>query len=66
MIRDCPRCDGPLESDVAGSRTGALREVLACRCGWQENAPRVPLTVQEVRRRIAVVRAYMAERGGES
>lgn len=60
MSRDCPRCGGPLESDVAGSRTGALREVLACRCGWQENAPRVPLTRHEVLERIALVKARRA------
>ena len=57
MIRDCRRCGGPLESDVAGNSAGVLREVLACRCGYQEDAPRVPLTRAEVLERIAIVRA---------
>lgn len=57
MSPDCPRCGAPLDSDVAGDASGGLREVLACRCGHQEPAPRVPLTLEDVRHRIAVVRA---------
>jgi hypothetical protein len=57
MIRDCRRCGGPLESDLAGSGAGVMREVLVCRCGYQEDAPRVPLTRHEVLERIAVVKA---------
>ena len=56
MSANCRRCGAPLESDLASDPSGGLREVLACRCGYQEPAPRVPLTLVEIRARIAIVR----------
>jgi hypothetical protein len=54
-----------MELDVAETPGGALLEVLACHCGYDEPAPRVPLTRAEIRRRIAAVRAARAVPGAE-
>jgi hypothetical protein len=53
---DCRRCGGPLDSDVSRSTRGWLREVLACRCGYEEPAPRVPFSREEIAWRIRTVR----------
>lgn len=57
MSRDCRRCGAPTQSDVAGTSTGGLVEVLVCRCGWEEPAPVTRWTREEIGQRIAIVRA---------
>lgn len=67
MIRDCPRCGGPLEEDM-GPRDdiddvyGVQVDRLAvCRvCGWSEYITAEPLPEREWRRRVA---AFIATRG---
>jgi hypothetical protein len=54
-----------MEPDVAKTSRGTLLEVVACRCGYDEPASRVPLTLAEIRRRIAVVRAVRPTPGGD-
>lgn len=59
MIRDCRRCGGPLEVDLAGSPDGpGTCEVRRCRvCRYDEPVLVVPLTRHEVLERIAIVKA---------
>lgn len=55
----CPNCQAELNSDVETTDgTTILRETLFCRCGHEEPVVQAPAwTVEDVRRRIAIVRS---------